>query len=213
MAYLSGELRGAEKREVARHLRHCQACQQLQREMDAFGGRAVAVLAPLPFLFGAKVLAKKSSVKGAALGSGAGTGVAYAARRCEGRRRGGQSAVGRRRNVGGTRATRPAPPSRGGPTTRFDVRGCRDAAAARRDASPHHAVELRAVVVVPNRFRRVVPEDEEEAQGQEPIPLIIEREHEAAGNDGAADDRPDEDTYHAAADEQQPAQVHRRDER
>ncbi len=75
VAYLSGELRGAEKREVARHLRHCQACQQLQREMDAFGGRAVAVLAPLPFLFGAKVLAKKSSVKAATVGSGAGTGL------------------------------------------------------------------------------------------------------------------------------------------
>lgn len=75
VAYLSGELRGAEKREVARHLRHCRACQQLQREMDAFGGRAVAVLAPLPFLFGAKVLAKKSSVKAATVGSGAGTGL------------------------------------------------------------------------------------------------------------------------------------------
>jgi DNA-directed RNA polymerase specialized sigma24 family protein len=75
VAYLSGELRGAEKREVARHLRHCNACQHLQREMDAFGGRAVAVLAPLPFLFGAKVLVKKSSVKAATVGSGAGTGL------------------------------------------------------------------------------------------------------------------------------------------
>jgi DNA-directed RNA polymerase specialized sigma24 family protein len=75
VAFLSGELRGAEKREVARHLRHCKACQDLQREMDAFGGRAVAVLAPLPFLFGAKVLVKKSSVKAATVGSGAGTGL------------------------------------------------------------------------------------------------------------------------------------------
>ncbi len=75
VAYLSGELRGAEKREVGRHLRHCNACQDLQREMSAFGGRAVAVLAPLPFLFGAKVLAKKSSVKAATVGSGAGTGL------------------------------------------------------------------------------------------------------------------------------------------
>jgi DNA-directed RNA polymerase specialized sigma24 family protein len=156
VAYLSGELRGAEKREVARHLRHCTACQQLQREMDAFGGRAVAVLAPLPFLFGAKVLAKKSSVKAATVGERGGHRVAYAARRGKGRRRGGQSAVGRRRHVGGTGAARAAPPSRRGPTTRFDLRRCFGAAAAGRDAPPSHAVELHDVF--PDRVWRVVSE-------------------------------------------------------
>jgi DNA-directed RNA polymerase specialized sigma24 family protein len=74
-AYLAGELAGAEKREARRHLQHCRACQDLQREQRVFGRDAHGVLAPLPFIFGAKVLAKRSTVKGATLGGGAGAGL------------------------------------------------------------------------------------------------------------------------------------------
>jgi DNA-directed RNA polymerase specialized sigma24 family protein len=71
-AYLAGELTGAEKREARRHLRHCQACQALQREQRVFGRDAFGLLSPLPFIFGAKVLVKRSGAKGAVLGSGGG---------------------------------------------------------------------------------------------------------------------------------------------
>jgi DNA-directed RNA polymerase specialized sigma24 family protein len=74
-AYLAGELTGAEKREARRHLQHCRACQDLQREQRVFGRDAHGVLAPLPFIFGAKVLAKRFTVKGATLGGGAGAGL------------------------------------------------------------------------------------------------------------------------------------------
>ncbi|MET0601515.1 MAG: zf-HC2 domain-containing protein [Baekduia sp.] len=62
-AYLAGELKGPEKRVARRHLQHCKTCQALQREQNVFGGDALGVLAPLPFLFGAKVLTKRSVVK------------------------------------------------------------------------------------------------------------------------------------------------------
>ncbi len=74
-AYMSGELKGADKREVRRHLQHCKSCQDLQREQRVFGRDALGVLAPLPFIFGARVLAKRSSAKAATMGSGAGTGL------------------------------------------------------------------------------------------------------------------------------------------
>jgi DNA-directed RNA polymerase specialized sigma24 family protein len=74
-AYLAGELTGTEKRETKRHVQHCQACQDLQREQRVFGRDALGVLAPLPFVFGADVLAKRSSTKGAATGSGVGSGL------------------------------------------------------------------------------------------------------------------------------------------
>jgi DNA-directed RNA polymerase specialized sigma24 family protein len=74
-AYMHGELKGADKREVRRHLQHCKSCQDLQREQRVFGRDALGVLAPLPFIFGARVLAKGSSAKAATFGSGAGTGL------------------------------------------------------------------------------------------------------------------------------------------
>ena len=74
-AYLQGELKGAEKREVRRHLQHCKPCQELQREQRVFGRDALGVLAPLPFIFGAQALAKPASAKAAAFGSGAGAGL------------------------------------------------------------------------------------------------------------------------------------------
>lgn len=75
LAYLRGELSGAKKTEVGRHVKSCEECQQLQREMRLFNRDAVAVIAPVPALFGAHVLAKRSSLKAATMGSGAGTGV------------------------------------------------------------------------------------------------------------------------------------------
>lgn len=74
-AYLAGELTGPEKRAARRHLQHCKTCQALQRERDVFGRDAVGVLAPLPFLFGAQVLTKRSVVKGASGTGGAAVGL------------------------------------------------------------------------------------------------------------------------------------------
>jgi DNA-directed RNA polymerase specialized sigma24 family protein len=74
-AYLAGELVGKEKREARRHLQHCRACQELQREQRVFGRDALGVLSPLPFIFGAGVLAKRSAIKGATLGGGSGSGL------------------------------------------------------------------------------------------------------------------------------------------
>lgn len=73
-AYLAGELEGPEKRVARRHLQHCKTCQALRREQDVFGRDAVGVLAPLPFLLGAKVLTKRSVVKGASGTGGAAVG-------------------------------------------------------------------------------------------------------------------------------------------
>jgi DNA-directed RNA polymerase specialized sigma24 family protein len=67
-AYLAGELTGPEKRETRRHLAHCRACQDLQREQRVFGRDACGMLAPLPFVFGAKALAKRSTSKVATIG-------------------------------------------------------------------------------------------------------------------------------------------------
>ena len=76
VAYLAGELSGAEKREARRHLKHCKPCQALEREQRVFGRDAFGLLAPLPFIFGVKALVKRSGVKGAALGgTGAGSGL------------------------------------------------------------------------------------------------------------------------------------------
>lgn len=74
-AYLAGELVGKEKREARRHLQHCRACQELQREQRVFGRDALGVLSPLPFVFGAGVLVKRSAIKGTTLGGGGGTGL------------------------------------------------------------------------------------------------------------------------------------------
>jgi DNA-directed RNA polymerase specialized sigma24 family protein len=73
-AYLAGELTGPEKRVARRHLQHCKTCQALHREQEVFGRDAVGMLAPLPFLFGAKVLTKRSVVKGASGTGGAAVG-------------------------------------------------------------------------------------------------------------------------------------------
>jgi DNA-directed RNA polymerase specialized sigma24 family protein len=74
-AYLAGELVGKEKREARRHLQHCRSCQELQREQRVFGRDALGVLSPLPFIFGAGVLVKRSAIKGATLGGGTGSGL------------------------------------------------------------------------------------------------------------------------------------------
>lgn len=73
-AYRAGELTGAQKRSVARHLKHCHACQALDNERRVFGHNAAPILAPLPFLSGAGALAKRSTAKTAAIGS-AGPGL------------------------------------------------------------------------------------------------------------------------------------------
>jgi DNA-directed RNA polymerase specialized sigma24 family protein len=74
-AYLAGELKGPEKRAARRHLQHCKACQGLQREQAVFGRDALGLLAPLPFLSGATVLAKRSVVKGSGGTGGAAVGI------------------------------------------------------------------------------------------------------------------------------------------
>ncbi|WP_027004820.1 sigma-70 family RNA polymerase sigma factor [Conexibacter woesei] len=74
-ALLAGELSGREKREVQRHLRHCDACQQLEREQLKFQRVAVQILSPLPFVFGARLLAKRAPTKLAVVGSGVGPGL------------------------------------------------------------------------------------------------------------------------------------------
>jgi DNA-directed RNA polymerase specialized sigma24 family protein len=73
-ARLAGELAGKEKREARRHLRHCRACQELQREQRVFGRDAFGVLSPLPFIFGAGVLVKRSAIQGATRAGSAGDG-------------------------------------------------------------------------------------------------------------------------------------------
>jgi DNA-directed RNA polymerase specialized sigma24 family protein len=73
-AYLAGELTGRERWVAGRHLRHCEACQALEREQRVFGRDAFGVLSPLPFVFGAKVLVRRSGVKASILGVGGGAG-------------------------------------------------------------------------------------------------------------------------------------------
>jgi DNA-directed RNA polymerase specialized sigma24 family protein len=68
-AYLAGELAGRERRLTRRHVQHCQACQTMMREQRVFTGRAQHLLAPLPFVSAAHVLAKPATVKGAAVGA------------------------------------------------------------------------------------------------------------------------------------------------
>jgi DNA-directed RNA polymerase specialized sigma24 family protein len=74
VAYLAGELTGKERWVAGRHLRHCEACQALEREQRVFGRDAFGVLSPLPFVFGAKVLVRRSGVKASILGVGGGAG-------------------------------------------------------------------------------------------------------------------------------------------
>jgi DNA-directed RNA polymerase specialized sigma24 family protein len=71
-AYRAGELVGAERRAMSRHLKHCARCQALDAERAIFGGKAVAVLAPLPYLAGARILAHRGAGKAAAGAGGAG---------------------------------------------------------------------------------------------------------------------------------------------
>jgi DNA-directed RNA polymerase specialized sigma24 family protein len=75
VAHRAGELTGAERRTVGRHLKHCARCQALDAEQRIFGAKAVTVLSPLSFLSVAKVLAKRSAVKGSAGAGGAGAGL------------------------------------------------------------------------------------------------------------------------------------------
>jgi DNA-directed RNA polymerase specialized sigma24 family protein len=65
-AYLAGELTGRERRLARRHLVHCRGCQALVREQRTFGHGAQHLLAPLPFVTGARVLAGPSRAKIAA---------------------------------------------------------------------------------------------------------------------------------------------------
>lgn len=62
-ALRAGELKGAERRLVARHLGHCSACQALDAQQRAFGHGAAQLLVPLPFVSGAGALVKRSVVK------------------------------------------------------------------------------------------------------------------------------------------------------
>ena len=75
-AYLAGELAGRDRRLARRHVAHCHACQALMREQRVFTRDAHRVLQPLPFAFGAHVLAKPTTVKATAAGSvSAGAGL------------------------------------------------------------------------------------------------------------------------------------------
>lgn len=62
-AFRAGELKGSERRVVARHLARCPACQALDAQRRAFGHGAAQLLAPLPFVTGASALVKRSVVK------------------------------------------------------------------------------------------------------------------------------------------------------
>jgi DNA-directed RNA polymerase specialized sigma24 family protein len=75
VAYRAGELKGAERRAVGRHLKHCVQCQALDAERTSFAGKAAAVLAPLPYLAGAHVLVRRSATKAVAGFGGTGAGL------------------------------------------------------------------------------------------------------------------------------------------
>jgi DNA-directed RNA polymerase specialized sigma24 family protein len=62
-AFRAGELKGSERRVVARHLASCPACQALDAHRRAFGHGAAQLLAPLPFLTAASALVRRSVVK------------------------------------------------------------------------------------------------------------------------------------------------------
>lgn len=75
-AYQAGELSGRERRVARRHLQHCDACQAYTRELRRFGEAGQLVLAPLPFLLGARALSRSSSTKATGAGvGGAGGGL------------------------------------------------------------------------------------------------------------------------------------------
>jgi hypothetical protein len=75
-AYQAGELSGRERRVARRHLQHCDACQAYTRELRRFGDAGQLVLAPLPFLLGARALSRGSSTKATGAGvGGAGGGL------------------------------------------------------------------------------------------------------------------------------------------
>jgi DNA-directed RNA polymerase specialized sigma24 family protein len=71
-ALRAGELKGAERRAVVRHLGRCPACQALDAQRQAFGHGAVQVLSPLPYVFGAHVLVRRSVIKTAPVAAGGG---------------------------------------------------------------------------------------------------------------------------------------------
>lgn len=71
-AFRAGELKGAERRAVARHLGRCHACQTLDAQRKGFGHGAAQLLVPLPYVLGAHVLVKRSVVKPAPVTGGAG---------------------------------------------------------------------------------------------------------------------------------------------
>lgn len=65
-AYRAGELKGAERRAMARHLGRCRACQTLDARRQAFGHGAAQVLSPLPCIAAAgHVLAPRAVIKSA----------------------------------------------------------------------------------------------------------------------------------------------------
>ncbi|MES1193375.1 MAG: zf-HC2 domain-containing protein [Solirubrobacterales bacterium] len=63
VAYRAGELTGAEQRAVARHVKHCAACQALDTERRILGQNAVHVLGPLPFVLASGVLSRAKAVR------------------------------------------------------------------------------------------------------------------------------------------------------
>jgi DNA-directed RNA polymerase specialized sigma24 family protein len=71
-AFRAGELKGTDRRAVARHLGRCHACQTLDAQRQGFGHGAAQILVPLPYVLGAHVLVKRSVVKTAPAAGGAG---------------------------------------------------------------------------------------------------------------------------------------------
>jgi DNA-directed RNA polymerase specialized sigma24 family protein len=71
-AFRAGELKGTDRRAVARHLGRCHACQTLDAQRQGFGHGAAQLLVPLPYVLGAHVLVKRSVVKTAPVTGGAG---------------------------------------------------------------------------------------------------------------------------------------------
>lgn len=74
-AFRAGELKGAERRLVARHLARCRACQVLDVQRQAFGQGAAQVLVPLPFVAVGDVLLKGSVIKAAPATAPGGAGL------------------------------------------------------------------------------------------------------------------------------------------
>jgi DNA-directed RNA polymerase specialized sigma24 family protein len=63
VAYRAGELTGGEQRAVARHVKHCPACQALDTERRIIGQNAVHVLGPLPFVLASDVLSRSKALR------------------------------------------------------------------------------------------------------------------------------------------------------